>query len=94
VQNCTRQICQDVSNFVEIFVLYKLIIFSLAGKICKKSYGQNTKKYFYAIFKKRFAKDEKSLLNMIPNMLQGVFPCELYVFSIILGLLGHKKHKK
>jgi hypothetical protein len=61
----------------------KLIIFSLAEKIYKKSYGKNTKKYFYSIFKKIFAKGEMSLLNMIPNMHQGAFPCELHVFCII-----------
>jgi hypothetical protein len=69
VQNRVRQICQDMSNFLDLFVLYKLIIFLLAGKHCKKSYGQNTKKYFYAIFKKIFAKGEISLLNMSPKML-------------------------
>jgi hypothetical protein len=72
-----------MSNFVELIFLYKLIIFSLAGKLCEKSYGQNTKKYFYTIFQKRFAKGEISLLNMSPNMLQGVFPCELYLFCVI-----------
>jgi hypothetical protein len=56
VQNRLGQICQDIYNFVEIFVLYKLIIFSLAGKLFKKSYGQNTKKIFLHNFSKKICK--------------------------------------
>ncbi len=56
VQNRVRQICQDISNFVELFFLYKLIILSLAGKLWKKSYGQITKKIFLNDFSKKICK--------------------------------------
>ncbi len=77
VWNRLRQICQDISDFVELFVLYKFIILSLAGKLWKKVMVKILKKNFYTIFQKRFAKGEMSLLNMSPNMLQEVLPCEL-----------------
>jgi hypothetical protein len=50
-ENLTR-----VSQFIELFFLYKLIIFSLEEKLWKKSYDQNTKKKFIHDFSKKICK--------------------------------------